>query len=73
MKARETVRETTEKVNYLRTRTEILTEEVDDQNAVALNYKGANYTSLEESTQMLLGTLVNNTLSLAALLNNVIE
>lgn len=73
MKARETVRETAEKVNYLRTRTEILTEEVDDQNAVALNYKGANYTSLEESTQMLLGTLVNNTLSLAALLNNVIE
>lgn len=73
MKARETLRETTEQVNHLRTKTEILIEEIGNQNTAASDCKNTDYSLLAGDAQMLLGTLVNNTLSLAALLNKVIE
>ena len=38
-----------------------------------IQYLNADYTALSESAKLSLGTLVNNTLSLAALLNKVVE
>lgn len=73
MIARGSLRETTKKVAQLYNKTGLLIEEVSNQKASASGYKDANYVCLETSAQMLLGTLVNNTLSLAALLNEIVE
>ena len=73
MTARETLRETTEKISYLNNKTSLLLKELSTQTDKANAYKNMDYLSLDEDVQLLLGTLVNNTLSLAALLNQTVE
>ena len=73
MVARESLRETTEKIAYLNNKTSLLMKELSSQTEKASTYKNMDYLSLDEDAQLLLGTLVNNTLSLAALLNQTVE
>ncbi len=73
MIAREALRETTEKISYLNNKTSQLMKELSSQTEKASTYKNMDYLSLDEDAQFLLGTLVNNTLSLAALLNQTVE
>lgn len=73
MITRESLRETTEKVSHLDEKTTVLINELTIQTETANAYRNMNYLSLNEKTQLLLGTLVNNTLSLAALLNQTVE
>lgn len=73
MTARETLRETTEKISYLNNKTSQLMKELSSQTEKASTYKNMDYLSLDEDVQFLLGALVNNTLSLAALLNQTVE
>lgn len=73
MKAREIVRETTEKVAYLDDKTRRLISELSTQIDKANAYQNMDYLALDEGTQIFIGALVNNTLSLAALLNQTVE
>ena len=73
MIAREALRETTEKISYLNNKTSQLMKELSSQTEKASTYKNMDYLSLDEDAQFLLGALVNNTLSLAALLNQTVE
>lgn len=73
MMAHETLREATEKIVHLENKTKSLLLELSAQESIANEYKNKDYLSLEKETQLLLGTLVNNTLSLAALLNQTVE
>lgn len=73
MIVRESLRETTEKVSYLNSKTDQLMKELNSQTEKAGAFKNTDYLSLDEAAQLLLGTLVNNTLSLAALLNQTVE
>ena len=73
MIAREALRETTEKISYLNNKTSQLMKELSSQTEKASAYKNMDYLALDEDAQFLLGTLVNNTLSLAALLNQTVE
>lgn len=73
MEARELLRETTEKIRKLNDKTVLLIQELSTQAAQATQYYNTDYLSLDENIQFLLGTLVNNTLSLSALLNQVVE
>lgn len=73
MIAREALRETTEKISYLNNKTSQLMKELSSQTEKASAYKNMDYLSLGEDAQFLLGALVNNTLSLAALLNQTVE
>lgn len=73
MEACETLRETEKKVSFLRSKTSRLMEEVSSQTERAGAYRNTDYLSLDTDAQLLLGTLVNNTLSLAALLNQTVE
>ena len=68
-KAREALDETTEKINALKKKTEILCQDMTNQKEKILSFKNVDYSSLSEEEQYFLGTLVNNTNSLAALLN----
>ena len=73
MIAREAIRETTEKISYLNHETTILLQELSKQILRAREYQNKNYLLLDEDAQIFLGTLVNNALSLAALLNKNVE
>lgn len=72
-KARETLDETTEKVNTLKAKTEVLYVDMNKQRNRIIGFMNANYQSLTEDVQYFLGTLVNNTLSLSVLLNETVE
>lgn len=72
-KARETLDETTEKVNALKTKTNVLYDDMNQQRDKITGFMNADYLSLEKEDQYFLGTLVNNTLSLSVLLNETIE
>ena len=71
-KAREALDETTEKINALKKKTEILCQDMTNQKEKILSFKNVDYSSLSEEEQYFLGTLVNNTNSLAALLNETV-
>lgn len=73
MAARESLRETTEKISTLNKKTDLLMKELSAQTDRANVYRNMDYLTLEEDTQLFMGTLVNNTLSLAALLNQTVE
>lgn len=73
MFAREILCESTEKINQLQAMTQKLTSELKAQAENLSHCRDMDYLSLCEEIQLLLGALVNNTLSLAALLNQVIE
>jgi len=72
-KAREAIDETTEKVNVLAKKTKMLNNDLSSQKEKILGFKDADYSSLSEAEQYFLGTLVNNTYSLAAILNETVE
>ncbi|MBQ8241721.1 MAG: hypothetical protein IJZ38_12995 [Bacteroides sp.] len=73
MEAREALRETTENVLHLDKKTRGLLEQLAEQTAKADRFRNMDYKSLDYEIQMLLGALMNNTLSLAALLNQTVE
>lgn len=73
MIARETLRETTAKIYQLQDQTSHLLEALSSQLDKAYAYLNMDFLSLDGDTQMLLGAVVNNTYSLAALLNKVVE
>lgn len=73
MIAFEKLRETNEKISFLMNKTEKLQNELSELTKKANEYKNMDYLSLDEKAQLLMGTLVNNTLSLAALLNETVE
>lgn len=72
-KAREALDETTEKVNALKTKTDVLYNDMNKQRNSIAEFANSDYQSLAENDQYFLGALVNNTLSLSALLNETIE
>lgn len=72
-KAREALDETTEKVNALKSKTDVLYGDMNRQRDRITGFMNADYLSLEKEDQYFLGTLVNNTLSLSVLLNETIE
>lgn len=73
METREALRETTENVLHLDKKTRDLLEQLAEQTAKADQFRNMDYQSLDYEVQMLLGALLNNTLSLAALLNQTVE
>lgn len=73
MIARESLRETTEKITHLNDKTHRLYTELSNQLERANEYRNMDYLSLAEEAQLLLGTVVNNTLSLAAFLNQIVD
>ena len=72
-KAREALDESTEKINALKTKTEVLYSDMNKQKDRIIGFMDADYSSLGENEQYFLGTLVNNTLSLSVLLNETVE
>lgn len=72
-KVREVLDETTEKVNALKTKTDVLYDDMNKQRNRIIGFMNVDYQSLAENDQYFLGTLVNNTLSLSVLLNETIE
>ena len=64
---------TTEKVKQISVETRALSDKLTDQIEHSRKYENADYSALAYETQMLLGTLVNNTLALAVLVNRTVE
>jgi len=71
-KAREALDEMKEKINALKRKTEMLCKDITNQKERILSFKDVNYSSLSEEEQYFLGTLVNNTNTLAAIINETI-
>ena len=72
-KAREELDEVTAKVDDLRDRTLLLLNDLNQQKTRILGFTNADYAVLGGDDKKFLGTLVNNTQTLAALLNTAIE
>lgn len=72
MEGRELLRETSSRVEQLRNKTVDLQTNIAQTVDSSQKYRGTDYIALPEDAQLLLGSLVNNTNSLAALLNEVI-
>ena len=64
---------TIEKVKQISVETQTLSEKLTDQMEHSKKYENTDYAVLEYEAQMLLGTLVNNTLALACLVNRTVE
>lgn len=64
---------TTEKVKTISKETQALSDELTKQVEQSRKFENADYQALEHEAQMLLGTLVNNTLALAVLVNRTVE
>lgn len=65
--------EATAQIDQLFEETKLLQAKLSHQFETCKAFQGADFTQLEEEHQLLLGTLVNNTLSLSELLNKVVE
>ena len=72
-RAREALDETTEKIKYLKARTDLLYNDMDKQRGKIASFMNLTYGSIPDEDKYFLGTLVNNTLSLSVLLNETIE
>lgn len=72
-KAREELDEVTAKVDDLRDRTLLLLNDLNQQKPRILGFTNANYAVLGVDDKKFLGTLVNNTQTLATLLNTAIK
>jgi len=64
---------TQEIISNIHNKTSLLSNNVTGQLRQAMLLEGNSYSSMPESDQLLLGTLVNNTLSLAEMLNKIVE
>lgn len=65
--------EATAQIDQLFEETKLLQEKLSRQYEDCKTFQNADFTQLKEEHQLLLGTLVNNTLSLSSLLNKVVE
>lgn len=72
-KARESLDETSEKINSLRTKTFIIYNDMNKQRADLASMMNADFISLPDEQKVFLGSVVNNTLSLSVLLNETIK
>jgi len=72
-KARESLDETSEKINALVDKTRILENDISSDKDKIISFADIDFVSLNEEDKLYLGTLVNNTLSLSKLLNENIE
>lgn len=64
---------TTEKVKAIGVETQALSDKLTKQLEQSQKYENADYSVLKYEEQMLLGTLVNNTVALAVLVNRTVE
>lgn len=71
-KAREAIDETAEKVNALVKKTTMLCSDMKRQKEKILRFRDTDYRTLAEEEKFFLGTLVNNTNSLAAIINETV-
>ena len=71
-KAREALDETNEKIKGLRTRTELLYNDMNQQRTRIESFMNRDYSFLGDTDKYFLGSLINNTLSLSKLLNETI-
>lgn len=69
----EVLDETTEKIEALRAKTDLLYRDMNKQRPKIAGYMNLDYSSLDTESQYFLGALVNNTYSLSVLLNETIE
>lgn len=72
-KAREVINETNEKIKNLKSRTNLLYNDMNKQRNRITSLMNLDYTLMTDDNKYFLGTLVNNTLSLSMLLNETIE
>lgn len=72
-KAREALVETIEKVNELRSKTDLLFRDMSKQRDKITRSMNLDYFTIENEDKIFLGALVNNTLSLSILLNENVE
>jgi len=72
-KAREALDETTEKIKSLKSRTDLLYNDMDRQRNKITGFLNLDYMSISDDDKYFLGSLVNNTLSLSVLLNETVE
>lgn len=72
-KMRESLDETTEKVNSLKEQTLMIWNDMNRQKNDILNMMNADYTSLTDDEKYFLGSIVNHTLTLSELLNKTIQ
>lgn len=72
-KARESLDETNEKIKSLKSRTDLLYNDMNKQRDRIIDFMNLDYISMLDDDKYFLGTLVNNTLSLSVLLNETVE
>ena len=72
-RAREALDETTEKIKSLKSRTDLLYNDMDRQRSKITRFMNRDYMSISDDDKYFLGALVNNTLSLSVLLNETVE
>lgn len=72
-KARESLDETSEKINSLRTKTFMIYNDMNKQRSDLVSMMNADFISLPDEQKVFLGSVVNNTLSLSVLLNETIK
>lgn len=72
-KARESLDETTEKINALHLKTDAIYNGINSQKDKIISLMNVDYLSLDDTDKYFLGTLVNNTLSLSVLLNETVS
>lgn len=72
-KAREAIDETTEMIKALNKKTELLYMDIKKQEEKIKSLNNSDYKNLEDEDKYFLGTLVNNTYSLATVINATVE
>ncbi len=72
-KARESLDETTEKINALIIKTDTLEQDISNNKNRMIDLMNLQYTALGDEEKLFLGAMVNNTLSLSKLLNETID
>lgn len=73
MVAKEKLDEITKRIEDLYKKTDMLHNRLKEQLEQVYSFKGRDYATLDKNKQTMLGTIVNNTLSLVSLINVVIE
>lgn len=72
-KARNVLDGINEKIRALKSKTDVLFEDLDRQRTKIMEFMNLDYVTMKEEDKLFLGTLVNNTLSLSLLLNENVE
>lgn len=72
-KARESLDETTERINSLKVKTSMIYYDMNKQKSEMMSLMNADFGALVDDKKVFLGSVVNNTLSLSILLNEIIK